>query len=158
MLFEDMKNLSDEGRDLPMRWNIMHMYSCSQLAKIIALRRGMDIELAPIAAAMHDIAIVATKKAEGHAKRAEAYIRDAINKYNNEWSKGLSPITEEEEDMLVDAIAKHSDKETYSDNSFIELLKDIDSVDRYLHGVKTEGAYLERANRVLKELGVALKE
>lgn len=46
-------------------------------------------------------------------------------------------------------------KETYTNDSFVELLKDVDSFDRYLHGVKTEGAYLERCNRVMKELGIA---
>jgi uncharacterized protein len=58
--------------------------------------------------------------------------------------------------MLIDAITKHSDKETYSNDSFVELLKDIDSMDRYLHGIKTEGAYLERCNRVMKELGIKI--
>lgn len=45
--------------------------------------------------------------------------------------------------MIINAIIKHSDKETYSNDSFVELLKDIDSVDRYLHGIKSEDAYLE---------------
>lgn len=45
MLYDEMKALSDEGRDLPLVWNVMHMYSSSQLAKVIALRRGMNMEL-----------------------------------------------------------------------------------------------------------------
>ncbi len=60
VLFEEMKDLSDEGRDLPIRWNVMHMFSSSQLAKVLAMRRGLDPELAAIAAALHDIAVVAT--------------------------------------------------------------------------------------------------
>jgi hypothetical protein len=27
-------------------------------------------------------------------------------------------------------------------------------LDRYLHGIKSEGEYLERINKVLKELGI----
>ena len=56
--------------------------------------------------------------------------------------------------MLVEAITQHSDKDVYTGNSLAELLKDVDSLDRYLHGVKTEGAYLDRCRRVLKELAV----
>ncbi|HPJ76679.1 MAG TPA: hypothetical protein PLS36_07565 [Clostridia bacterium] len=37
-----------------------------------------------------------------------------------------------------------------------ELLKDIDSPDRYLHGIETDNAYLERYNEVMKELGMEM--
>jgi len=154
MLFEEMRTLSDDERDLPIVWNVMHMYSSSQLAKIIALRRGIDMELASIAGAIHDIAVIVTKKTDGHAKKVEMYVRDVIDKYNNKWSGNIPIITKEEESLLVNAITKHSDKEIYSNDLFVELLKDIDSIDRYLHGIKTEGAYIERCNRVLKELGI----
>lgn len=154
MLFEEMKLLSDDERDLPIVWNVMHMYSSSQLAKLIALRRGMDVELAAIAGGIHDIAVIVTKKTNGHAKKSEIYVRELINKYNNKWREDLEIVTKEEENLLVNAIINHSDKETYSEDKFIELLKDVDSLDRYLHGVKTEGEYLIRCNRVLKELGI----
>lgn len=154
MLYDEMKVLSDEGRDLPIRWNVMHMYSSSQLAKVIALRRGMNMELAALAAALHDIAVIVTMKTDGHAVKAGEYVSDAINRYNNgPWTK-LPKITKDEEDLLINAIVNHSDKEIHSDDPFVELLKDVDSLDRYLHGVKTEGAYLERCNRVLRELGI----
>ncbi|WP_427340755.1 hypothetical protein [Caloranaerobacter sp. DY30410] len=38
MLLLEMKDLSDEDRDLPIRWNIMHMYTSLQIAKILALK------------------------------------------------------------------------------------------------------------------------
>lgn len=154
ILYAEMNGLSDEGRDLPLLWNVMHMYSSLQLAKLLALRRGIDMEVAAIAAALHDIAVIVTKKRENHAEKADKYVRDVIERYNNgPWTEHPK-ITKEEEDMIVNAIIKHSDKETYSDDSFVEFLKDIDSLDRYLHGVKTEGAYLERCTRVLNELGI----
>ncbi len=34
----------------------------------------------------------------------------------------------------------------------VELLKDVDAFDRYLYGVDSEGAYLERVNKVFKEI------
>lgn len=154
MLYEDMKVSTDEGRDIPIVWNVMHMFSSSQVAKLIALRRGMDMELASIAATLHDITVIVTKKTKDHAEIAEKYVRDTIEKFNNELGENSSKITEVETNMLVNAITKHSDKGTYSDDAFIELLKDVDSVDRYLHGIKSEGAYLERCNRVFKEFGI----
>lgn len=154
MLFNEIRGLSDEGRDYPMLWSIMHMFSSSQLAKILALRRGSDVELASVAAVLHDIAVIKTKKSEGHAQKAEKYVREVIEKHNNSVSEECLKLTKAEESILVHAIIQHSDKEIYTDDPLVEILKDVDSVDRYLHGVKTEGAYFERCNRVFKELGI----
>lgn len=152
MLLADMKDLSDEGRDLPIRWSIMHMYSSSQLAKILAMRRGIEPELAGIAAALHDIGVVMTKKHEGHAEAAKRYVDDFIEKFNFEWETELPKVTQEEKEEILKAIVQHSEKEIYSEDQFVELLKDVDSLDRYFHGVKTEGAHLERCNKVMREL------
>ena len=63
-----------------------------------------------------------------------------------------------EEDIIVikDSILKHSDKESIDINEYVEFTKDIDSYDRYLYGIESEGAYLTRINRVKKELGLIL--
>ncbi len=135
MLLADMKDLTDEGRDFPIRWNIMHMYSSSQLAKLLAMHRGIEPELAGIAAALHDIGVVMTKKHEGHAEGAEKYVYEFLEKYNIESGKKLPPVTKEEMEKVVKAIVKHSDKEANSNDPFVELLKDVDSLDGYLHGV-----------------------
>ncbi len=157
MLLSDLKNLTDEGRDFPVRWNIMHMYSSSQLAKLLAIHRGMEPELAGIAAALHDIGVIMTKKHEGHAEAAEKYVYEFIEKYNCESGRKLPPVTKEETDKVVKAIVEHSDKEASSNDPFVELLKDVDSLDGYLHGGKAEGARLERCKKVMKELGIEMK-
>lgn len=152
-LLSDWKDLSDEGRDFPIRWNIMHMYSSSQLAKLLAIRRGLNPELAGIAAALHDIGVVATKRHEGHAEVAERYVDDFIETYNARAGTKLAPIIKEERGQIVRAVAQHSDKESDSGDPFVELLKDVDSLDRYLHGIKMEEAHVERCNKVMQELG-----
>ena len=154
MLLSDWKDLTDEGRDFPVRWNIMHMYSSSQIAKILAIRRGLDPELAGIAAALHDMGVVMTKKHQGHAQAGRKYIDDFAERYNANAGMKLPRITEEERDQVVRAIVHHSEKEIDSTDPFVELLKDADSFDRYLHGVKTEGAHLERCKKVIEELGI----
>jgi uncharacterized protein len=154
MLLADMKDLTDEGRDFPIRWNIMHMYSSSQLVKLLAMHRGIEPELAGIAAALHDIGVVMTKKHEGHAEGAEKYVYEFLEKYNIESGKKLPPVTKEEMEKVVKAIVKHSDKEANSNDPFVELLKDVDSLDGYLHGGKAEGARLERCKRTMEELRI----
>jgi uncharacterized protein len=153
MLLSDWKDLSDEGRDFPIRWNIMHMYSTSQLAKLMAIRRGLDPELAAIAAALHDIAVVATKRHDGHAQAAEKYIDDFVGVFNGKTGTKLAAITKQERDQIVRAVAEHSDKETDSGDPFVELLKDVDSLDRYLHGIKMEEAHVVRCNKIMGEFG-----
>ena len=157
MLLSEMKDLTDEGRDFPIRWNMMHMYSSSQLAKLLAIRRGMDPELAGIAAALHDIGVVMTKKHEGHAEAACPYVYDFLERYNQESGAKLSKVAKEEMDAIVKAIIHHSEKELDSKDPFVELLRDVDSIDAYLHGVEIEGGRLERSKRVMKELGIEMK-
>lgn len=157
-LLSEMKDLTDDGRDLPIRWHIMHMYSCSQLAKLLAMRRGIELELAGIAAALHDLGAVMTGKRDRHAEVAATYVRDFLNRYHTEFGTTLPPITEEETDRILMATVRHSEKDTVSKDPLVELLKDVDSLDGYLHGVKTDGARLERCRRTLRDLGAALEE
>ena len=49
-------------------------------------------------------------------------------------------------------------KDNISDDPYTELLKDVDSLDRYLHGVSTEGSYATRCLNVLKELSIDVNE
>lgn len=131
------------------------MYSSSQIAKLVALKRGMDIEQAAICAALHDIAAIVSKEKEKHAETAEPYVREMIYRFNTENEESFPKISEEETIFIVNAIVQHSDKENYTEDLFVELLKDVDSLDRYLHGIQSDGAYLERSLRVLKELGIS---
>lgn len=157
MLLLEMKDLTDEGRDLPIRWSLMHMYSSSQLAKLLAIHRGIDPELAGIAAALHDIGVVMTKKHRGHAEAAPPYVYDFLGRYNRELGTKLTKVTEEEMEAVVKAVVQHSEKELNSNDPFVELLRDVDSLDAYLHGVEIEGGRLERCKKVMKELGIEMK-
>ncbi|MEW6377575.1 MAG: HD domain-containing protein [Thermodesulfobacteriota bacterium] len=154
MLLFMMKDLTDEGRDFPIRWNIMHMYSSAQLAKLLALHRGMEPELAGIAAALHDLGVVMTKKHEGHDQVTGKYVCDFLERYNLESGEKLGPVTQKETEAILRAILQHSEKEVYSNDPLVEMLKDVDSLDGYLHGIQTEGERLQRCKRVMKELGI----
>ncbi|MDR7522468.1 MAG: HD domain-containing protein [Armatimonadota bacterium] len=150
-----MRDLSDRDRELPVRWSIMHMYSSSQLAKLLAMRRGLDPELAGIAAALHDLGTVMTGRRADHAAVAETHIREFLARYHRDLAAGLPPITDEELSRILEAVARHSEKGVTSDDSLAELLKDADALDGYLHGLPTGGARLERCRRTMQELGIA---
>ena len=117
----------------------------------------MDPELAGIAAALHDIGVVMTKKHEGHAEAASPYVYDFLERYNQGSGAKLSKVAKEEMDAIVMAIIHHSEKELDSKDPFVELLRDVDSIDAYLHGVEIEGGRLERSKRVMKILGIEMK-
>ena len=148
-LYSDIKNLSDEDRDLPMRWSVMHMFSSSQLGVLVALKKGLDPELLGIVAALHDIGAIKTKRRENHAKNASKYVYEIIELYNSTWRGNLDEITNTELDFIHEAVINHSDKEIISDNPYVEAMKDVDSLDRYLHGIETKGGHIQRLQNVL---------
>ena len=148
-LFEDTKNLSDEDRELPVIWSVMHMFSTSQLASLVALKRGLNPELLGIIAALHDIGAIRTKRRENHARNASEYVKEIINIYNTTL-KGNSPeITDTEASIIHDAVINHSDKGVVSEDPYVEAMKDVDSLDRYLHGINTEGEHILHLNNLL---------
>ena len=128
-LYSEFRLLEDNDRELPMKWSTMHMYTTSQLGTLIAIKKGLDPELLGIIAALHDIGAVRTKKRENHAMNASEFVYEIINEYNTKWRGNLDIITEEEQAIIHDAVINHSDKETVTDNPYIETMKDIDSLD-----------------------------
>lgn len=91
-----------------------------------------------------------------HAEIAESYIRKAVERFINGPGTKVSIITDDEVNIIVKAVIEHSNKQMHSADMLAELLKDIDSPDRYLHGIETDNAYLERYNEVMKELGMEM--
>ncbi|MFQ5980164.1 MAG: HD domain-containing protein [Candidatus Heimdallarchaeota archaeon] len=132
------------------------MYSTSQLAKLLALKRGIDPELAGLACAFHDIHSILTGLYRDHGLKAQPHLHSIITEYNEECKSSLLEITNDEEEHLVKAIAGHSDKIAIHADALTELVKDVDSLDAYLHGWTTKaiGGRLPRVRRILGELGI----
>lgn len=154
MLFDEMNVLIKEGGDLPVLWYVMHLYSSLQVAKILAMKRGLNVEIGAIAAALHDIAVIVTKQTNDHAKNGEKYVRKIIEAYNESISNDRLKISESELEIIVNSIIKHSEVEIFSEDSYVELLKDVDAYDKYLHGIETNGYFHIRSKKVMDELGI----
>ncbi|PAT01798.1 hypothetical protein CI105_04735 [Candidatus Izimaplasma bacterium ZiA1] len=149
-LFSEIKDLQDDDRELPIKWSMMHMYSSSQLASLVALKKGLNPELLSIIAALHDIGAIKTKKRENHALNASEYVYEIINHYNHTLRGNLKEITIDEASIIHEAVVNHSDKGNISDNLYIEAMKDIDSLDRYLHGIETKKDHITHLNNMIK--------
>jgi uncharacterized protein len=144
----------DDGREIPLLWSIIHMYTTTQLAKIFALKRGLNPELAGLVCVFHDIYTLITGETKNHGIKGESYVREIIGEYNEQWGSRIGFISDEEIRCIVEAIIVHSDKTIVTENQYTELLKDIDSIDSYLHGLEPleKNGRLMRVNKMLKEI------
>lgn len=154
MLYAEWKTHTNEGRPLKIEWNIMHMFSSSQVAKIYAIKYGLNPELCAMIAVLHDIAVVEGKFRENHDGLAVEYVKGAIQRFNDGGRYKLDPIKPEETEIILSAVTVHGAKDFYSDNPYAEMLKNVDSIDAYLHGVKTEGARDERVKQFLEDIDI----
>ena len=55
IIHERAKRLTDTNREIPLVWSEMHMYTTMQLAKLVAIQRDLNPELAGLVCAFHDI-------------------------------------------------------------------------------------------------------
>lgn len=149
--------VEDEQRENSKVWELKHCASCVQIGRILALKRGLSVEIAEIICVLHDIYAIDTGKYENHAHEGALIAREILGKINK--------FTEEEIDLICDAIHNHSDKQVYSDNPYIELIKDSDVFDCMLYEGTMEyyrenkspevlKHYLGRFERVGEEMGV----
>lgn len=140
----------DEKIDVSQDWVIMHLATASQLAHLLALRRGQDFELARAAGMLHDIGLVVNMGMEkGHA----------INGYDKaqEILRAAGGYSETEMDLIANAVAKHSEKDKVG-NWLEELIKDVDVLDCTLHGSDFSPFehHFKRVKNLEKELGIKL--
>jgi hypothetical protein len=101
-----------------------------------------------------------TGEYEKHGKKAEPYVREIVEEYNSRWGKKLGRITEAEMESIISAARVHSGKLDVMDDAYVEMLKDVDSFDSYLHGFEAEDSSgrRNRVIRVFKELNLDVPE
>ncbi|MFA5246975.1 MAG: HD domain-containing protein [Candidatus Micrarchaeia archaeon] len=147
--------IADSKRESSIIWELKHSSGCIQIARILAQKRGLNIEIAETAAALHDISVIRTGKYMDHgidgAKIAEKILDET------------GGFSEKEKKTITDAVRHHSEKDVDSENPYVELIKDADAFDCSLYRdaeeeymqskpVPTVAKYVERIKRVRKEL------
>ena len=98
---------------------VNHLYGVSLAAQIIAKKRGLDTELAAMAAMLHDISAYRTGSYDDHAHKGAEMAREILSE--------LSLTTEEETDIICSAVYHHDDKAVV-DGPMDEVLKDADVI------------------------------
>ena len=135
-------------------WELKHSATCVHIAKIIARKRRLNVELCGVIAALHDIYAIETGKYKEHAKKGAIIARKILER-----SEDFSKL---EIDLACKAIENHSDKFHDSKEPYCEMIKDADSFDvsLYKDGIYNEKPpaqreyYLARISKVERELGL----
>ncbi len=97
------------------------MHTTMQLAKLIALQRNIDPELAGLVCVFHDIYTLYTGFHKDHGLLAEKHIVEIIAEYNENTRDELSPVTAEEQMCIIAAVKVHSDKQSMEENVYAEF-------------------------------------
>jgi len=101
-----------------------HMYTVSQFAAMLALKRGLSPEIAIMAGLLHDIHTLLTDDPKDHAKHGAAKAKEILTE--------LNIVSNEEKSMICSAIKNHSAKGT-AHSGYTQTLKDADTLSHYFH-------------------------
>ena len=106
------------------RWGYTHLFGVAQFCAMIAMKRGVDIELATVAGLLHDVATYSTMDGTKHAHRGAVMAREILGE--------LGAFAPEEIDAVCRAIHNHSDKAGVH-LPLDEVLKDADVLQHALY-------------------------
>lgn len=143
-------NVPDIERDSSVIWELKHSSGCCQIARILAQKRNLDVSIAEVASSLHDIYVVVEGKYKDHAKLGAKIAREILEE--------VGGFSGDQINTVVEAVAHHSEKEIYSDNPYIELIKDVDVFDCSLYK-GAEGFYrLHKPEDIFKEYASRIKK
>jgi uncharacterized protein len=126
----------------------IHLYGVAQNCTLLAIKRGLNVEICTIIGMLHDIYTYKFGYVKEHgllgSVEAENLLRD------------LEVFTDEEIEIIKTAIIHHSDKKTIHDK-YSELLKDADLLQNSLYNTSVEIKHQKRLKKVYKNLGIKIK-
>ncbi|MBI3379340.1 HD domain-containing protein [Candidatus Gottesmanbacteria bacterium] len=149
--------IPDSQRESSVVWELKHSSGCLQIARILSEKRKLDIELSEIASVLHDIYVIIHGTYKNHAKLGAPIAEKLLIE--------IGGFTKYEIATITSAIAHHSEKDIYTDDPYIELVKDADVFDCSLYK-GAEGdyrinkptpvfkEYVKRIQKVRRELGM----
>lgn len=133
------------------RGAVLHTYGVAQLCSLLAVKRGLDPELACVCGLLHDVYSYKTGFRVYHSINGADMIRVVFkHELKDVFSK-------EEQTLIKSAVFHHSDKEHIHDG-YDELLKDADVFQHWLTDTPGEDFVNDRLVAVQKELGLPLSK
>ena len=126
---------------------IVHLYGVSLAATMIAKKRGLDPEIASMAAMLHDLHAYKTGSYDDHAHRGAELAREILDE--------LELTDETETEMICSAIYHHDDK-LVTDGLLDEVLKDADVIHHCMNDLSKPIKEKEQArfDRLCAEFGM----
>lgn len=126
----------------------VHLYGVSQYCTLIAIERGLNIELCTIIGMLHDIFTYKYEYVKNHAilgmDEAELLLRK------------IGAFTDEEINIVITAIGNHSNKKEKHDK-YSEMIKDADVMQNSLYDTTYEINHPKRLRKILARLDLKLK-
>lgn len=152
--------ITDEKRDGSIVFELKHSSECIQVARILAQKRDLNVDLAEASAALHDIYVIVHGTYKDHAKLGKPIAKKILEE--------IGGFTKEEIKIITEAVAHHSEKDIHTKDPYIELIKDADvfacsfykkAEEEYRHikSAKLFDEYASRVKKVRRELGLPEK-
>ncbi|MEN6314585.1 MAG: HD domain-containing protein [Clostridiaceae bacterium] len=128
------------------RYFFVHLYGVSHFGAILAIRRGLDPELASACGMLHDIYAVISGSYDNHAIIGSIEAKKIL--------ESINLFTNSEIDIITTAISRHSDKDK-KHLPYDEILKDADVLHHCLYNPSFPVKEYEqsRYSNILIELG-----
>nr|WP_207740706.1 HD domain-containing protein [Alkalibacter mobilis] len=145
-LIEKIDSYKTDGldREYPLDFEKIHMASSGTLGRILALKRGVEPEMAIISCILHDYGRIVTGYQKDHARNAYEPVKEFL--------KELGEFSKEEIEIVATAAKNHSSKDVVG-TPIEEIVKDADVFDCWQYDVPmTRPEQKVRLERVLKEL------
>lgn len=154
-------SLPDSKRESSIIWELKHSSGCCQIARILAQKRKLDVEISETVSILHDIYVIVEGEYKDHGKLGAPIAEKILRE--------IGGFSENEVETIEQAVAHHSEKEIYLNDPYIELVKDVDVFDCSLYK-GAEGFYrihksehifkdyVKRIKKVRKELGLPVND
>lgn len=129
---------------------MLHLHGVSSLCAMLALKRGLNPEIAAISGLLHDIYTLYSGVTSHHAHSSAEMVRPVL--------RDSDVFSAHEQQMICSAIFHHSDKGHLHD-AYDEVLKDADVLHAYVSDPESKLS-ISRASRldnIAKEWGLAIQ-
>ncbi len=126
---------------------IAHLYGVSLAATMIAMKRGLDPELASMAAMLHDLHAYKSGSYDDHAHKGAELAKSILNDLN---------LTDESETEIICSAIYHHDDKLVIDGPMDELLKDADVIHHCMNDLSKpiKEKEQERFDKLCAEFGL----
>ncbi len=126
---------------------ISHLYGVSLAATMIAKKRGLNPEIAAMAAMLHDMHAYETGSYDDHAHKGADLAGEIL---------GALQLTDEEETNMICSAIYHHDDKLVVDDPMDEVLKDADVIHHCMNDLSKPIKEKEQArfDKLCKEFGM----